>query len=112
MSINDYIQSELDKCETLCFAEYVLSKAKEIFGTDDLDNNDVCDYFIASLKKNNKSVEIELNDLVPYNEFNPEDNAYNIVYEDPDNNICNYIIFCGTKMECLDFINDKGLTRE
>ena len=86
--------------DPISFSEYVLNKAEELFGTDDFNNNDVCNYYIANLKKNNKEISIREECLY---------DGYIVAYDDPDEEDCYYSVFLGTKEECEEFVKKNEL---
>lgn len=99
-SIEQTVENFLD-AEPVTFPVYILSKAKKMFGSDNLNNDDVCEYFCQNLKTFDKKVGIEEDDGIGYSHY--------VYYADVDDPSINYAIFCGSEEECKKFCTDKGL---
>jgi hypothetical protein len=85
----------------LTFAEFLLEKAKKMFGTDDLNNDDVCEYFISNLKKFDKTVEVLEDDIDCIN-------SHVVAYQGEDDEYY-YCLFAGDKKGCIKYCEDNGL---
>jgi hypothetical protein len=83
----------------ISFSEFILEQAKKLFGSDDLNNKDVLEYFMANLRKYDKEVSVV------------EDDDFCVAYEDPDEFSVYYALFGGSKEQCEEFITENKLKR-
>jgi len=98
--MNDFGYEEEEK--ELTFAEFLLEKAKNMFGTDDLNNDDVCAYFIANLKKFGKTVSVLADDIDCIN-------SHVVLFQEEDDKSYYYCLFAGDKTGCIKYCEDNGL---
>jgi len=83
--------------ETQSFTQFILSKAKGFFGTDRLENDDVCAYYVRHLMDYNKEVEI-IEDI----------DGWCVQYSE-DEESARYVVFVGTREDAVKFIESNNL---
>jgi len=86
------------------WSEFVLDQCKKMFGTDDLNNEDVFQYFLFALKRHHKKVTIVQDEL---------DGGYTVSYKDPDEHQHYIALYLGNNLdECKKFIDENKLSCE
>ena len=97
------MQNKNNEDEIVSWAEFQSERCKKLFGTDDLENDDVLNYFIMALQKSKKPVRI-VQDNEIYNS-----NEYIVAYFD-DEEGCYFALFLSKiKEECEEFVKINNL---
>lgn len=92
-----------DDDEFMSWSDYIMERCKELFGSDELGNEDVLKYFVLSLKKTKKSVRITQDEII-------YGSGYQVSYFDPENKGEYFVLHCGkSEEECRKFIEDNEL---
>lgn len=92
--------------EEITWSEYVLERAKKLFNSDDLENEDVLEYVVQQIVKNNKTVHIERDNTICIT----GNYEWNVIVNDDEQKSWHLCIFVSDNKEsCEKWIKDNRL---
>lgn len=88
----------------ITWTDYVIERCLKVFGSDDLENDNIREFVIQHIIKDNRTVRIEQD---------PDDNEWIVVINDDENKSWKVVIALGKDKEtCEKWIVDNKLTKK